>query len=118
MASSARIFHLCTVGLASFNDQLSKFFTHYIGGIDIDVPARCNGSKVYLFSGVHSKHIIYFFSLTFQSHATKPHKLHGLPPHHIIHTTLIEKKKINHPKQDLPVFCSYDVVSCTYLLVV
>ena len=58
-----------------------------------------------------------YFSLTFRSHATKPHKLHGCPPHHIIHTTLIEKK-INHPKQDLPVFCSYDVVSCTYLLVV
>ena len=37
------------------------FFTHYIGGIDIDVPVRCNGSKVYLFSGVHSKHIIYLF---------------------------------------------------------
>ena len=58
-----------------------------------------------------------YFSLTFRSHATKPHKLHGCPPHHIIHTTLIEKK-INHPKQDLPVFCSCDVVPCTYLLVV
>ena len=42
-----------------------------------------------------------YFSLTFRSHATKPHKLHGCPPHHIIHTKLIEKK-INHPKQDLP----------------
>ena len=61
MASSARICHLCTVGLASSNDQLSKFFTHYIGGIDIDVPVRCNGSKVYLFSGVHSNNIIYLF---------------------------------------------------------
>jgi hypothetical protein len=42
--------------------------------------------------------------------------LHGCPPHHIIHTTLTEKK-INHPKQDLPVFCSYDAVPCTYLVV-
>ena len=33
-----------------------------------------------------------YFSLTFRSHATKPHKLHGCPPHHIIHTMLIEKK--------------------------
>ena len=33
-----------------------------------------------------------YFSLTFLSHATKPHKLHGCPPHHIIHTTLTEKK--------------------------
>ena len=57
-----------------------------------------------------------YFSLTFRSHATKPHKLHGCPPHHIIHTMLTEKK-INHPKQDLPVFCSYDVVPCTYLVV-
>ena len=56
-----RFAHLCTVGLASSNDQLSKLFTHYIGGIDIDVLVRCNGSKVYLFSGVHSKHIIYLF---------------------------------------------------------
>ena len=59
--SSARICHLRTVGLASSNDQFSKFFTHYIGGIDIDVPVRCNGSKVHLFSGVHFKHIIYLF---------------------------------------------------------
>ena len=29
--SSARICHLCTIGLASSNDQLSKLFTHYIG---------------------------------------------------------------------------------------
>ena len=29
-ASSAQICHLCTVGLASSNDQLSKLFTHYI----------------------------------------------------------------------------------------
>ena len=29
-ASSARICHLCTVGLASSNGQLSKLFTHYI----------------------------------------------------------------------------------------
>ena len=55
-----------------------------------------------------------YFSLTFRSHATKPHKLHGCTPHHIIHTMLIEKK-INHPKQDLPIFCSYDVVPCTPL---
>ena len=41
--------------------NFQSFFTHYIGGIDIDVPVRCNGSKVYLFSGVHSKHIIYLF---------------------------------------------------------
>ena len=26
-----------------------------------NVPVRCDGSKVYLFSGVHSKHIIYLF---------------------------------------------------------
>ena len=31
MASSVRICHLCTVGLASSNDHLSKLFAHYIG---------------------------------------------------------------------------------------
>ena len=30
-ASSARICHLCTIGLASSNNQISKLFTHYIG---------------------------------------------------------------------------------------
>ena len=41
--------------------NFQSFFTHYIGGIDIYVLVRCNGSKVYLFGGVHSKHIIYLF---------------------------------------------------------
>ena len=95
MASSAQICHLCTIGLASSNDQLSKFFTHYIGGIDIDVPVHCNGSKVYIYIYLVEctlNTLSIYFSLTFRSHATKPHKVHGCPPHHIIHTTLTEKK--------------------------
>ena len=42
-------------------DPLQRKGTLLVGGIDIDVPVHCNGSKVYLFSGVHPKHIIYLF---------------------------------------------------------
>ena len=93
-------------------------FSHTIQGVQIQMcrSVAMDPKYIYLVECTLNTLSIYF-SLTFRSHATKPHKLHGCPPHHIIHTTLIEKK-INHPKQDLPVFCSYDVVPCTYLLVV
>ena len=93
-------------------------FSHTIQGVQIQMcrSVAMDPKYIYLVECTLNTLSIYF-SLTFRSHATKPHKLHGCPPHHIIHTTLIEKK-INHPKQDLPIFCSYDVVPCTYLLVV
>ena len=68
-------------------------YSHTIQGVQIYMcrSVAMDPKYIYLVECTLNTLSIYF-SLTFRSHATKPHKLHECPPRHIIHTTLTEKR--------------------------